>query len=75
MPGSPTASDALSRKRRLDSARPSSPRIDWGAGRTPTSGAIFTRPALSLIDQTIEKLYAEGVRNVGVNAANHLMTN
>ena len=37
--------------------------------------AIFIVPALSLIDQTIEKLYAEGVRDVGVIQANHLMTN
>jgi DNA repair protein RadD len=37
--------------------------------------AIFTVPALSLIDQTVEKLYAEGVRDVGVIQANHLMTN
>jgi DNA repair protein RadD len=35
---------------------------------------LFTVPALSLIDQTIEKLYAEGVRDVGVIQANHLMT-
>jgi DNA repair protein RadD len=37
--------------------------------------AIFIVPALSLIDQSIEKLYAEGVRDVGVIQANHLMTN
>jgi DNA repair protein RadD len=36
--------------------------------------AIFIVPALSLIDQSIEKLYAEGVRDVGVIQANHLMT-
>jgi DNA repair protein RadD len=35
---------------------------------------LFTVRALSLIDQTIEKLYAEGVRDVGVIQANHLMT-
>jgi hypothetical protein len=34
--------------------------------------AIFTVPALSLIDQTAEKFYTEGVREVGVN---HPMTN
>jgi DNA repair protein RadD len=28
-----------------------------------------------LIDQSVEKLYAEGVRDVGVIQANHLMTN
>src|SRR5207248_1773743 len=37
--------------------------------------AIFTIPALSLIDQTIEKLFAEGVHDVGVMQAWHLMTN
>ena len=37
--------------------------------------AIFIVPALSLIDQSVEKLYAEGVRDVGVIQANHLMTN
>jgi DNA repair protein RadD len=37
--------------------------------------AIFIVPALSLIDQSIEKLYAEGVRNVGVIQAAHAMTN
>src|SRR5262245_57353512 len=37
--------------------------------------AIFIVPALSLIDQSIEKLYAEGVRDVGVIQANHLQTN
>ena len=37
--------------------------------------AIFIVPALSLIDQSVEKFYAEGVRDVGVIQANHLMTN
>jgi DNA repair protein RadD len=37
--------------------------------------AIFIVPVLSLIDQTIEKLYAEGVADVGVIQANHSMTN
>jgi DNA repair protein RadD len=36
---------------------------------------IFVVPALSLIDQTIEKFYAEGVRDVGVIQGNHLFTN
>ena len=36
---------------------------------------IFTVPALSLIDQTAEKFYAEGVRGFGVIQANHRMTN
>src|SRR5688572_21618725 len=37
--------------------------------------AIFTVPALSLIDQSVEKLYAEGVKGVGVIQANHIKTN
>jgi superfamily II DNA or RNA helicase len=37
--------------------------------------AIFIVPALSLIDQSVAKLYAEGVTNVGVIQANHMMTN
>jgi DNA repair protein RadD len=36
---------------------------------------IFTVPALSLIDQTVEKFYAEGIRDVGVIQANHVLTN
>jgi DNA repair protein RadD len=36
---------------------------------------IFTVPALSLIDQTVEKFYAEGVLDVGVIQANHPLTN
>src|SRR3977135_3096475 len=32
-------------------------------------------PALSLVDQSVEKLYKEGVRDVGVIQANHLLTN
>jgi superfamily II DNA or RNA helicase len=36
--------------------------------------AIFIVPALSLIDQSVEKLYAEGVREVGVIQANHQLT-
>jgi DNA repair protein RadD len=36
---------------------------------------IFTVPALSLIDQTVEKFYAEGILDLGVIQANHFMTN
>jgi DNA repair protein RadD len=36
---------------------------------------IFTVPALSLIDQTAEKFYAEGVREFGIIQANHWLTN
>jgi DNA repair protein RadD len=37
--------------------------------------AIFIVPALSLIDQTVEMLWAEGVRDVGVIQADHIFTN
>jgi superfamily II DNA or RNA helicase len=36
---------------------------------------IFTVPALSLIDQAVEKFYAERVRDIGVIQANHYRTN
>jgi DNA repair protein RadD len=37
--------------------------------------AIFTVPALSLVDQTVEKLFAEGVADIGVIQGSHRMTN
>jgi DNA repair protein RadD len=37
--------------------------------------AIFTVPALSLIDQTVERFYSHGVRDVGVIQADHILTN
>lgn len=37
--------------------------------------AIFTVPALSLIDQTVDKFYSQGVYDVGVIQANHYHTN
>jgi len=37
--------------------------------------AIFTVPALSLIDQTVERFYQHGVYNVGVIQAEHHLTN
>jgi DNA repair protein RadD len=36
---------------------------------------ILIVPALSLVDQSVEKLYKEGVRDVGVIQANHALTN
>jgi DNA repair protein RadD len=36
---------------------------------------LFIVPALSLIDQTAEKFYAEGIRDIGVIQANHELTN
>ncbi|MEJ8571263.1 DEAD/DEAH box helicase [Microbaculum marinum] len=35
----------------------------------------FVVPALSLIDQTVQSFWAEGIRDVGVIQANHEMTN
>jgi len=58
-----------------------------GAGKTRLSSAIvqmaqdkgnrvaFVVPAISLIDQTVEAFYADGVRGIGVIQANHAMTN
>jgi superfamily II DNA or RNA helicase len=36
---------------------------------------VFVVPAISLVDQTLEMFYAEGIRDVGVIQANHDMTN
>jgi superfamily II DNA or RNA helicase len=36
---------------------------------------VFVVPALMLIDQTVEMFYAEGIRDIGVIQANHVMTN
>src|SRR5436305_2766730 len=35
---------------------------------------IFTVPALSLVEQTVENFWKDGVRDVGVIQANHAMT-
>jgi superfamily II DNA or RNA helicase len=35
---------------------------------------IFTVPAISLVDQTVEKFWAEGIRDIGVIQANHWLT-
>src|ERR1700730_8928690 len=37
--------------------------------------AIFIVPALSLIDQAVTMLYAEGIHDIGVIQANHHLTN
>jgi len=37
--------------------------------------AIFTVPALSLVDQSVEKFYSQGIRDIGVIQANHFLTN
>src|SRR6476620_11400678 len=36
---------------------------------------VFVAPALSLIDQTVDRFYAEGITDIGVIQANHPMTN
>lgn len=58
-----------------------------GAGKTKTAAEIirralakgkrvvFTVPAVELIDQTIQALWKEGIRDVGVIQADHPMTN
>lgn len=39
------------------------------------NSAIFTAPAISLIDQTVAAFEAEGIREIGVMQANHPRTN
>jgi DNA repair protein RadD len=58
-----------------------------GWGKTVLAGAlvrrarelgnrvIFTAPALSLIDQTVERLRSQGISDIGVLQANHRLTN
>ncbi|MCK1707620.1 MULTISPECIES: DEAD/DEAH box helicase [unclassified Bradyrhizobium] len=58
-----------------------------GAGKTKTAGELiiearaagwriaFVVPAISLVDQTIERFYADGIRDVGVIQADHHLTN
>jgi DNA repair protein RadD len=36
---------------------------------------IFTVPAISLIDQTVERFWEDGIRDIGVIQANHPLTN
>jgi len=57
-----------------------------GAGKTLMAAAVvegaqrkgnrlaFVVPSIQLIDQTVEKFYAEGIRDIGVIQANHEMT-
>jgi len=57
-----------------------------GAGKTKLAAAIvagaldkgnrtaFVVPAISLVDQTVESFYSEGIRGIGVIQANHEMT-
>jgi DNA repair protein RadD len=58
-----------------------------GAGKTRIASAItaacrdrgrrvlFVVPAIELVDQTLEKFYREGIRDIGVIQASHWMTN
>lgn len=58
-----------------------------GAGKTKIAAAVvnsaiakdkkvaFVVPSISLIDQSIEAFYAEGIKDVGVIQADHMMTN
>jgi superfamily II DNA or RNA helicase len=42
--------------------------------RAKANKVVFVVPAISLIDQTVEMFYAEGVREIGVIQADHHMT-
>jgi superfamily II DNA or RNA helicase len=44
------------------------------AERARNKPVIFTVPAIELVDQTLEKFYREGVRDVGVMQAQHWRT-
>ncbi|TIY09721.1 MAG: DEAD/DEAH box helicase, partial [Mesorhizobium sp.] len=58
-----------------------------GAGKTKTAAEIINRalakgkrvvmtmPAIELIDQTVQALYAEGITDIGVIQAQHPLTN
>jgi len=58
-----------------------------GAGKTKTAGELiiearaagwriaFVVPAISLVDQTVERFYADGIRDIGVIQADHHLTN
>jgi superfamily II DNA or RNA helicase len=60
--------------------------LPTGAGKTVIAGEIvslarekgnkvaFVCPAISLVDQTVESFYAQGIRDVGVQQASHHLT-
>ena len=60
--------------------------LPTGAGKTAVAAAIirmarekgtrvmFTVPALSLVDQTVQRFYEDGLHDVGVIQAQHIMT-
>jgi DNA repair protein RadD len=45
------------------------------SAREKNNRALITVPALSLVDQTVEALYAHGIQDIGVVQASHMMTN
>ena len=47
--------------------------IGQGAQRK-NNKLVFVVPAISLIDQTVDMFYAEGIRDIGVIQANHVLT-
>lgn len=60
--------------------------LPTGAGKTAIASTIatialkrdkkllFTVPALSLVDQTVQRFYSAGIQDIGVIQANHIMT-
>src|SRR5438552_13083401 len=42
--------------------------------RTQDRRVLFVVPAIELVDQTLEKFYREGIRDVGVMQGSHWMT-
>jgi DNA repair protein RadD len=85
----PHQEDALNRLRLAVMAGKRRPMVQapTGFGKTVLSGeivrraldkgnrVIFTVPAISLIDQTVHSLYADGITDVGVIQADHPETN
>ena len=81
-----TAIDALRQALREGAKRPLL-QAPTGAGKTRIAGAIidmaraknnrvaFCVPALSLIDQTVESFTRDGIEDIGVIQANHVLTN
>ena len=44
------------------------------SARSKGKRVLFTVPAISLVDQTVESFYAHGIDDIGVIQANHIMT-
>jgi len=45
------------------------------SARAKRKRLIYTVPAISLVDQTVEMFYSQGIRDIGVIQAHHAMTN